>query len=116
LRRTALIPRFTSSISNIKPILSTFRKLYAAATSVVRKARNAERKRLTTRREDFADVLYFKNKRPKRTSWLWSKTGFSLSESFRAPICSELATGNVGSRLNSESFDSLAPAHFGLSA
>lgn len=45
--------------------LSTFRKLYAAATSVVRKARNAERKRLTTRGEDFADVLYFKNKKAK---------------------------------------------------
>jgi hypothetical protein len=45
--------------------LSTIRKLYTAATAVVRKARNAERKRLTTRDEDFADVLYFKQKKAK---------------------------------------------------
>jgi hypothetical protein len=45
--------------------LGTIRKLYAAATAVVRKARNAERKRLTKRSEDFADVLYFKQKKAK---------------------------------------------------
>ena len=45
--------------------LSTIRKLYTAATTVVRKARKAERKRLTTRGEDFADVLYFKKKKAK---------------------------------------------------
>ena len=45
--------------------LTAFRKLYTAATSVVRKARKAERKRLTTRGKDFADVLYFKNKKAK---------------------------------------------------
>jgi hypothetical protein len=46
--------------------LSTIRKLYVAVTAVVRKARNAERKRLTARGEDFADVLYFKQKKAKK--------------------------------------------------
>lgn len=38
-------------------------KLKFAATAVVRKARNAERKRVTENGEDFADVLYFKQKK-----------------------------------------------------
>ncbi len=41
--------------------LAVIRKLYNAAVRLVRIARNAERKRLT----DFADVLYFKQKKAK---------------------------------------------------
>jgi hypothetical protein len=45
--------------------LAAIRKLYNAAVRLVRKARNAEKKRLSARGEDFADVLYFKQKKAK---------------------------------------------------